>query len=105
LGDSDTNGTKIRIGAQDPSVFFHELTHAIHARLSSGLKGGQQVDQEVTAELCATVLMDFYGFRDHSGNAWHYIKHYAQDPLTAITRTLSTVEDVLSVLLEGRAAT
>lgn len=105
LGDTDASGNKIRIGTQDPSVFFHELTHAIHARLTGGLKGGQQVDQEVTAELCATVLMDFYGLRDHSGNAWHYIKHYADDPLTAITKALGTVEDVLSVLLEDRAAT
>lgn len=104
LGDTDTNGTKIRVGAQDPSIFFHELTHAIHARISGGLTGGQQVDQEVTAELCATVLMDFYGYKDHSGNAWHYIKHYAEDPLTAITKAMGTVEQVLSILLDERAA-
>lgn len=104
LGDSDANGAKIRIGSHDPGVFFHELTHAIHARIVGGLEGGQQIDQEVTAELCATVLMDFYGFQDHSGNAWNYIKRYATDPLTAITRAVGMVEKVLAVLLDNRAA-
>lgn len=105
LGDTDTNGLKIRIGSHDPGVFFHELTHAIHARIVGGLQGGQQVDQEVTAELCATVLMDFYGYKDHSGNAWQYIKHYAEDPLTAITKAVGMVEKVLDLLMDERAAT
>lgn len=104
LGDTDVNGERIRVGTTSPSVFFHELTHAIHARIVGGLTGGQQIDQEVTAELCSTVLMDFYGLGDHSGNAWNYIKHYSDEPLTAITRALSTVESVLGVLLEGKAA-
>lgn len=104
LGDTDVNGKRIRVGTNNPSVFFHELTHAIHARIVGGLTGGQQIDQEVTAELCATVLMDFYGMGDHTGNAWNYIKHYADEPLTAITKALSTVEAVLEVLLEGKAA-
>jgi hypothetical protein len=98
-GDTNINGNKIRLGSKDPSVFFHELTHAIHARINGGLKGGQQVDQEVIAEFCATVLMDFYGFTDHTGNAWDYISHYAEEPLLAITKALGTVEQVMSVLL------
>jgi hypothetical protein len=100
LGDSKTDGSKIRIGTKDPSVFFHELTHAIQAKVEGPLQGGQQTDQETVAEFTAAVLMDFYGFRDHSGNAWNYISHYATDPLTAITKAMGTVEKVLQVLLE-----
>lgn len=97
-GDCDTTGSRIRLGTQDPAVFFHELAHAIHARLTGKLRGDQQTDQEIVAEFTAAVLMELYGIRDHTGNAWRYIKHYASDPLQAITRALGTVEKVLAVL-------
>src|SRR5205085_542679 len=61
LGDARIDGNKINIGSPDPSVFFHELTHAIQARIDRGLKGGQRPDQETIAEFTAAVLMDFYG--------------------------------------------
>ena len=99
LGDSKADGSKIRIGAHDPSIFFHELAHAIHARINGGLKGGQDKEQETVAEFTAAVLMDFYGLRNHTGNAWRYIRQYANDPLTAITKALGTIEKVLEVLL------
>jgi len=98
LGDCDVYGNRIRLGSQSPSVFFHELTHAIHAKIEHGLQGGLHEDQETVAELTATILMDFYGISDHSGNAWEYIRHYAKDPLEAITKALSTVEKVLQVI-------
>lgn len=102
LGDTQPDGSKIRLGTQDPSVFFHELAHAIHARIEGSLKSGQQTDQETVAEFTAAVLMDFYGLRDNSGNAWRYISHYAKDPLVAITKAMGTVEKVLEVLLETK---
>lgn len=101
LGDTDSKGQRIRLGTQDPSVFFHELTHAIHARISGGLKGGQHTDQETIAEFTSAVLMEFYGYKDHSGNAWAYINSYAKDPLIAITRAMGTVEQILGVLLNN----
>ncbi len=98
-GDTKADGSKIRLGSHDPSVFFHELAHAIHARINGKLKGGQQVDQETIAEFTAAVLMDFYGLKDNSGNAWRYISHYSKDPLLAITKAMGTIEKVLEVLL------
>lgn len=98
LGDTDVKGELIRLGTQDPSVFFHEIAHAIHARISGRLKGGQHTDQETIAEFTSAVLMDFYDYQDRSGNAWDYIQSYAKDPLTAITRAMGTVEQVLAVL-------
>ncbi len=99
LGDTRPDGSKIRLGSQDPSVFFHELAHAIHAKIDGGLKGGQQIDQETIAEFTSAVLMDFYGLKDNTGNAWRYISHYSNDPLIAITKAMGTVEKVLAVLL------
>lgn len=101
LGDANTEGNRIRLGSQDPSVFFHELAHAIHARIDGGLKGGQHTEQETIAEFTSAVLMDFYGIKDNSGNAWRYISHYSKDPLVAITKAMGTVEKVLAVLLNA----
>lgn len=105
LGDCDVTGQKIRLGSTDPAVFFHELAHAIHARLDGRLQGGQHVTQEIVAEFTATVLMELYGLRDHTGNAWRYIELYAKDPLQAITKALGTVEQVLAVLTTANAET
>lgn len=100
LGDCQTDGSKIRLGSHDARIFFHELTHAIHAKIEGGLKGGQLTSQETIAEFTTAVLMDFYGLGDHTGNAWKYISHYADDPILAITRALGTVEKVLATLLD-----
>lgn len=100
LGDCKIDGSKIRLGSHDTRVFFHELTHAIHACIDGGLKGGQQTDQETIAEFTTAVLMDFYGLGDHTGNAWKYISHYSEDPIIAITKALGTVEKVLGMLLD-----
>lgn len=90
---------KIRLATHDESVFFHELAHAAHKRVDGQLKGGQHEEQETVAEFSAAVLMQLYGLRDHTGNAWHYISLYAADPLVAVTKALATVEKVLAVLL------
>ncbi len=89
----------IRLATHDEATFFHELAHAAHKRVDGQLKGGQHEDQETVAEFTAAVLMELYGIRDHSGNAWHYISIYAADPLVAITKALATVEKVLAFLL------
>ena len=99
-GDCTPDGKKIRLGTHDPSVFFHELTHAIQAKLEGKLKGEQDEKQEVVAEFTSAVLMDIYDLRDNSGNAWRYISHYSKDPLVAITKAMGTIEKVLQVLLE-----
>jgi len=44
--------------------------------------------------------MDLYELGDHSGNAWRYISQYADNPLVAITKALSTVEKVLQALID-----
>lgn len=101
LGDCTKEGDRIRLGSSDSRIFFHELAHAMHAKIDGSLKSGQQVDQETVAEFTAAVLMEFYGLGDHTGNAWEYINHYAEDPLLAITKAISTVEKVLAILTKN----
>jgi len=98
LGDCQIDGNKIRLGSHDVRIFFHELAHAIHARIDGKLKPGQQVGQETVAEFTSAVLMNLYGYTDSTGNAWDYISSYSHDPLLAITKALGTVEKVLKVL-------
>jgi len=101
LGDCTVDGSEIRIGTHDTKTFFHELAHAAHARVNGGsLAGGQQAGQETIAEFTAAVLMELYGLGDRSGNTWKYIRSYAKDPLTAIIKAVSTVEQVLALLLQ-----
>lgn len=100
LGDCKIDGSKIRLGTFNERVFFHELAHAIHARIDGSLKPGQQKIQETVAEFTAAVLMDLYGFEDTTGNAWNYISGYSEEPLLAITKALGTVEKVLQVIID-----
>lgn len=99
LGSSKTDGSEIKLGSHSPAVFFHELAHAAHAKLDGKLKGGQDSHQEAVAEFTATVLMQLYGFGDHTGNCWKYVQHLSADPLVAILKALSAVEKVLNLLL------
>ena len=100
LGSCATDGKRIKLGSQDPLVFFHELAHAAHSRLEGKLRGGQDTNQEVVAEFTAATLMHLYGLGDRTGNCWNYIKHYSEDPTLAIVRALGTIEKVLALLLE-----
>jgi hypothetical protein len=107
LGDCNAVGTVIRLGAYSPAVFFHELAHAVHARIEGPLSKGKRARQETIAEFTAAVLMEMYGYSDHTGNAWHYIKKFAPDPLLAITSAMKTVEEILKVITneaEGEAS-
>jgi len=101
LGRCNLTGTTVDLGSHDAEVFFHELAHAAHARVEGDLKGGQHPHQETVAEFTAAVLMDLYGLGDRTGNCWDYVKCYADDPIQAILKALSTVEKVLTLLLAG----
>lgn len=98
LGTCTVDGKKIDIGTQDTGVFFHELAHAVHARIEGKLNGGQHIEQETVAEFASCVLMSLYGLGDRSGNAWKYISMYAKNPVAAVAKALSTVEKILQVI-------
>lgn len=101
LGDCNSVGTIIRLGSWGPGVFFHELAHAVHARIEGPLKKNSS-RQEVIAEFIACVLMEMYGYSDYCGHSWSYISKFANDPLLAITSALKTIENILLVITESK---
>jgi len=100
LGQCAVDGSEILLGSHDTDVFFHELGHAVHARIDK-LQGGQHEEQETIAELTAATLMDMYGMGNHTGNAWRYISHYAADPLQAIMKASAKVGEILEMIMKA----
>lgn len=82
-GSCKVDGSAITLNTDSAKVFFHELAHAAHARLTDGkeLKGGQVAYQEIVAEFVAEVLRRIVNpdDADTSGNSYRYISHYAAD--------------------------
>ncbi|MBU1879269.1 MAG: M48 family peptidase [Chloroflexi bacterium] len=98
LGKCSVDGQRVKLGTHDAFAWFHELAHAAHARLNGRLKAGQDTDQETVTDFTAVVLAALYNCGDYTGHTWDYIQRYHPDPLTAITRAVSTVEQVLELL-------
>lgn len=79
-GSCKVDGSAITLNTDSSKVFFHELAHAAHAKVTDGkLKGGQHAYQEIVAEFTAEVLRRIVNpdDQDTSGNSYQYIKHYA----------------------------
>ena len=98
---------EITLATETECVFFHELAHTAHDILKGGLKAGQDPLQEIIAELASHCLCRLVGKTGdkHLGNGYRYISHYAEkinlSPLSACTKVLNEVEQVLSLILNG----
>ena len=98
---------EIALATPAEKVFFHELAHAGHERISNGLKNGQDPLQEIVAELSAQALCKLVGkdVTDTTGNSYRYIERYAEklklSPSSACLRVLGETEKVLSLILKG----
>jgi len=106
LGYYSPATAEIAIASKDEVVFFHELAHAAHQRVSKALKAGQDWKQEIVAELSAAVLCHMIGkTSEYRGHSYKYIEDYAQKAdLTAVQgclRVMSDVEAVLNLILDG----
>ena len=91
-------GERINMGTDSPAVFFHELCHALHEEVDPKFKEKSSQFKEVVAEFGAAVLMDMYLGADHSGNAWQYIKQFAEDPTDAVERSLMMIQRMFKKL-------
>lgn len=97
-GSCKPDGSRVRLSTEDAFVFYHELAHAIHARIEK-LKGGQDPHQETVAEFTAAVLSELYGPGDVTGSAWKYIQAYNPErPMDAIKEAMKTVEKVVAYI-------
>jgi hypothetical protein len=98
---------EIGLAAKEEIVFFHELSHAAHEKVLGQLKTGQRWNQEIVAELGASVLCELVGKRGdmYLGNSFRYISLYAQkadlSPLSACLKVMTDVEKVLQMILGG----
>jgi len=84
----------------DETTFLHELAHAVDDKLLGGkIKGGQQVDQEIVAQLSANVLAHILGRDIEQTTAYtkEYIGHYSEKP-EDIIKLLSRVEKVVKYI-------
>ena len=98
---------EIALASETECVFFHELAHTAHDIVKGGLKNGQDPLQEIVAELSSHCLCRLVGKTGdkHLGNSFRYISRYADkinlSPLSACTKVLNEVEQVLHLILNG----
>ncbi|MEA1946316.1 MAG: antirestriction protein [Thermodesulfobacteriota bacterium] len=98
---------EITLASESECVFLHELSHTAHDILKGGLRPGQDPIQEIVAELASHCLCRLVGKTGdkHLGNSFRYISRYADkinlSPLSACTKVLNEVEQVLNLILNG----
>ena len=78
---------EIVLATHNEQVFFHELAHAAHQRVNGKLKPGQDLKQEIVAELTAAVLAHLYGKKANDGGSYRYIRSYAEKAGKDVYRT------------------
>lgn len=100
---------EIVLATYDESVFFHELAHAAHQRVKGSLKGRQDWQEEIVAELAAAVLAHLHGRRTNDGASYRYIRSYAEkagkDPYKACLGVVADVGKCLELILSAEVAT
>lgn len=89
----------INLHTYDVKTFFHELGHAVHNTFKT-LKGGQQADQEIVAEMVSAVICQIYNVKGYEYNSYKYIENYSQDktPKGVIKSIMQVFNDVEIVL-------
>lgn len=96
---------RIVLATHDARVFFHELAHAAHHKIAGKLKGGQEPDQEIIAELAAATLATMYCPEANIGFSYEYVKAYSEKSKKSIDRAclavINTVGQVLDKILNA----
>lgn len=95
---------EIALASPEECVFFHELAHAAHDRITP-LNPGQDWKQEIVAELSAAVLCRLVGKKvENLGQHYRYIEKYAGKARKAVPQAclevFSDVEKVLGLILQ-----
>lgn len=105
LGCYNIKRNEIALASPEESIFFHELAHAAHKKISGNHEVSPQWRHEIVAELSAQALCYLVGKQPDKvlGNSYKYIERYARkgnmSPTTACVRTIGDVEDVLRLIL------
>ena len=81
---------EIALATSEEKTFFHELSHAAHEKIKSGLKSGQDPFQEIVAELSAQALCHLVGKQANNsfGNSYKIYRELCRESETDPTRGL-----------------
>ena len=101
LGDCQVDGSHINLGTHDARTWYHELGHALHARIEGNLAKFSDAYVELIAEFTGCVLAALYGDTDNSGKAWNYIKQWHDDPFKAVMGALDIIQQILAYIFDN----
>lgn len=91
---------RIILATHEAQVFFHELAHAAHNRVTNKLRGGQVPSQEIIAELTAATLANLYCTNANLGFSYKYIKAYAKKSKKTVERACLAVINTAGKVLD-----
>ena len=96
---------EIVLCTHEQEVFFHELGHAAHERVTGPLKGGQDSKQEIVAEMTACVLARVYGIQAHEDKMQRYVESYAEgkDLGRVLMGLLSEIQKTVDLIITTAA--
>lgn len=97
---------RIHLSSHDPEVFYHEIAHAAHYRVTTEtLDRGQAVDKEVVAEFSAAILAEITGTTATNPQTHlNYMRGYAGDTdklVRWMVRMMDTVAQVVVRILDA----
>ena len=103
LGQYSICTNSIKLCSQDAIVYYHELSHAIHATFVD-LKVYNKAKAEVVAEFSALVLANIAGVSGFEAQGFDYIEHYAKEHshnsiMQEIFSVLNDVEKIVTTVL------
>jgi hypothetical protein len=103
-------GDRIGLGVRNLSTWAHELVHAADDRMGTLTRQpGQQLDNEVVAELGGAILLECLGHEEESdrGGAFEYLRQYAEKHerklISVCTELLERTCACISLILEASA--
>ena len=90
---------EIALMSPELDVFLHELAHGVDNKINGELKGGQQPDQEIVAELSAEVVGYLLG-RKLNGRSRDYITGYSGGSWKPVFALLDRVNKVVLYIVD-----
>jgi hypothetical protein len=90
------HGKAIALGVENLATWGHEVVHAADDRLGQLTRGqGQQLDNEVVAELGAQILLEALGQTAETdpGGAYRYLQHYCEKNKVSLLATCHALLD------------
>lgn len=92
LGRFSLNTNSIKLCAEDSVVYFHELSHAVHATFVD-LRTFDRAKAEIIAEFSALVLANICNIKGYEKQGFDYIQNYSKAHTPA-----STLQEIMSIL-------